>query len=57
MSDKPGDNLQAPPAVITAAIQIKRASTGKVDEFTLTLTPVKPEDPQTDKGVENGRNA
>ena len=57
MSDKPGDNLQAPPAVITAAIQIKRASTGKVDEFTLTLTPVKPEDPQTDKEVENGRNA
>jgi hypothetical protein len=45
-------NLQAQQPVMTAQIQIKRAATGKVEDWTLTFTPTteqpepKPEDKQ-----------
>jgi hypothetical protein len=45
-------NLQAQQPVMTAQIQIKRAASGKVEDWTLTFTPVpeqtepKPEDKQ-----------
>ncbi len=39
---KPND-LQTEPAVLVATIQIKRAATGKVEEFTLIGTPIKEE--------------
>jgi hypothetical protein len=32
---------KAQPAVLQATIQIKRAATGKVEEYTITGTPVK----------------
>lgn len=33
-------NLQAQEPVLTARVQIKRAATGKVEEFNLVFTPV-----------------
>ncbi len=38
--------LQAQPAVMTAQIQITRAKTGKVEDYTLIFTPVKEEPKQ-----------
>jgi hypothetical protein len=44
-------NLQAQPPVMTAQIQIKRAATGKVEDWTLTFTPLteQPEPQPEDK--------
>lgn len=39
MSDAP--NLQAQQPVLTASIQVTRAATGKVEDWTLTFTPVE----------------
>jgi hypothetical protein len=33
-------NLQAQPPIMTAQIQIKRKDTGKVEDWTLTFTPL-----------------
>lgn len=41
--DKQPHELQAQPAVLRATIQIKRAGTGKVDEYELIGTPVAPQ--------------
>ncbi len=35
-----GPDLRAAPATLTAAIQIKRAATGKVENWTLTFAPL-----------------
>jgi hypothetical protein len=40
-------NLQALPPVMTAKVQIKRAATGKTEDWTLTFTPLA-DQPQTD---------
>jgi hypothetical protein len=42
MNQKPQE-LQARPAVLRATIQIKRAATGKVEEYTVIGTPVAPQ--------------
>ena len=39
MNEKPNE-LPAEPAVFVATIQIKRAATGKVEEYTLAGTPL-----------------
>lgn len=38
-----GPALTSQPAVVQAVIQIKRAATGKVEEYTITGVPVQPE--------------
>ncbi|MEY4635655.1 MAG: hypothetical protein RJA55_1453 [Acidobacteriota bacterium] len=38
------DEIKSEPAIFTAVVQIKRAKTGVVEEFTLTGTPVKEQD-------------
>ena len=40
------NNLQSPPAVVTAQITVTRAGTGKVEHYTLVGTPVA-EPPQS----------
>ncbi len=42
---KPAE-LQAQPAAMTAQIQIIRAGTGKVEDYTLTFTPLPEEQQQ-----------
>ncbi len=46
MDEQKPPELQAQPAVMTAEIQIIRAKTGKVENYTLTFTPVKDEQPK-----------
>ena len=41
------NNAPAQPAVVEAVIQIKRAATGKVEEYKITGTPV-PTEPKKD---------
>jgi hypothetical protein len=40
-------NLQAQQPVMTAQIQIKRAATGKVEDWTLTFTPLSEQHPES----------
>jgi hypothetical protein len=40
-------NLQAQQPVMTAQIQIKRAATGKVEDWTLTFTPLPEQQPES----------
>jgi hypothetical protein len=41
--------IQAKPAVLRATIQIKRAATGKVEEYTVIGTPVAQPEPTKDQ--------
>ena len=43
------NEIKAQPAVLTAVIQIKRAATDKVEEYTITGTPHPPEEPKKDE--------
>ena len=47
MSDE--NKLDARPAVLTATIQIIRAGTGKVEEYTIVGTPIEPEKDEAPK--------
>ena len=47
------NELQAGEAVATAVVQIKRAATGKTEEYTLTFTAT-PEQETEQKGADNG---
>ena len=38
------DELKAQQPVLTAVIEIKRAATGQVEQHTLVMTPLEPED-------------
>lgn len=40
MEENQSNDIKAQPAVLTAVIQIKRAATGKVEEYTITGTPL-----------------
>lgn len=42
------NQMAAQPAVMTAQVQIIRAGTGKVEDYTLTFTPI-PDEPQQPK--------
>lgn len=42
-ADKDALALKATPAIFTAVIQITRAATGKVEEYTVTGVPADPE--------------
>lgn len=48
------NDIKAQPAVLTAVIQIKRAATGKVEEYTITGTalPPEPKEPEPAKEAE-----
>jgi hypothetical protein len=46
-------NLQAQQPVMTAQIQIKRAATGKVEDWTLTFTPLADKPQQTETKPED----
>jgi hypothetical protein len=46
MDQPTAPNLPAAPAVLRATIQIKRAATGKVEEYTLVGTPVPAQPPK-----------
>lgn len=38
--------LKAGKGTLTAVVQVKRAATGNVDEFTIVMTPAEPEQEQ-----------
>lgn len=50
--DEQKNDLGAQPAVLTAVIQITRAATGKVEEYTITGTPLPLPDQQPEKEAE-----
>lgn len=50
MTEKQNE-LEAQPAILTATIQITRAATGKVEEYTITGTALPPE-PEPKKEAE-----
>lgn len=45
-----GPALQSQPAIATAQIQIIRAGTGKVEDYTLTFTPVQADEQPKQEG-------
>ena len=47
MEDKPNE-IKAQPAVLQMTIQIKRAATGKVEEYTLTGATVEDKPPEAE---------
>lgn len=49
MEQPASPNLTSAPAVLRATIQITRAATGKVEEYTIIGTPLPAEPPQPEQ--------
>lgn len=49
MSEPKPQEIQAKPAVLHATIQIKRAATGKVEEYTVVGTPIAQPEPKKEQ--------